>query len=85
MTVSYMYSSPLRRRRSFHHIGLAAACMTTLVGLAFIAAGVVRLELLEEAQADVFPVAMGLALIVLGVLSIASYAVVRGIEWASRG
>jgi uncharacterized membrane protein HdeD (DUF308 family) len=59
--------------------------MTTLVGLAFIAAGVVRLELLEEAQADVFPVAMGLALIVLGVLSIASYAVVRGIEWASRG
>jgi hypothetical protein len=59
--------------------------MTTLVGLTFIAAGVVRLELLEEAQADVFPVAMGLALIVLGVLSIASYAVVRAIEWASRG
>ena len=80
-----MYSSALRRRQSFHRIGIAAACMTTLVGLAFIAAGVVRLELLEEAQADVFPVAMGLALIVLGVLSIASYAVVRAIEWASRG
>ena len=83
MAVSYMYSRPVRGRR-IHYIGMAAACMTTLVGLAFIAAGVVRLELLEEAQADVFPVAMGLALIVLGVLSIASYAVVRAIEWASH-
>jgi hypothetical protein len=84
MTVSYMYSSPLRRRRSFHHIGIAAACMTMLVGLAFIAAGMVRLELWEEAHKDVFPMALGIALVALGVSSIASYAVVRAIEWVSR-
>ena len=84
MALSYMYSNPLRRRRSFHHIGIAAACMTTLVGLAFIATGVVRLELLEEAHRDLFPMALGIALVTLGVLSIASYGVVRAIEWASR-
>jgi uncharacterized membrane protein HdeD (DUF308 family) len=84
MTISYMHSSRLRRRRSFHHIGLAAACMTMLVGLAFIAVGIVRLELLEEAHRDVLPMALGAALVALGVLSIASYAVVRAIEWASR-
>ena len=84
MTISYMYSSPLRRRRSFHHIGIAAACMTTLVGLAFIAAGVVRLDLLEKVQGDILAMALAIALVVLGVLSIASYAVVRAIEWASH-
>ena len=84
MAISYMYSSPLRRRRSFHHIGIAAACVTTLVGLAFIAASVMRLELLEEAHKELFPMALGISLVALGVLSIASYAVVRAIEWASR-
>jgi hypothetical protein len=58
--------------------------MTTLVGLAFIATGVVRLGLLEEAHRDLFPMALGIALVALGVLSIASYGVVRAIEWASR-
>jgi hypothetical protein len=58
--------------------------MTTLVGLAFIAAGVVRLDLLEQAQGDVLAKALVIALVALGVLSIASYAVVRAIEWASR-
>jgi len=58
--------------------------MTTLIGLAFIATGVVRLELLEEAHRDLFPMALGIALVVLGVLSIASYGAVRAIEWASR-
>jgi hypothetical protein len=47
-------------------------------------AGVMRLELLEEAHRDVFPMALGIFLVALGVLSIASYAVVRAIEWASR-
>jgi hypothetical protein len=84
MVTSYMYSSRLRRQRSFHHIGITAACVTTLVGLAFIAAGVMRLELLEEAHRDVFPMALGISLVALGGLSIASYGVVRAIEWASR-
>ena len=57
--------------------------MTTLVGLAFIAAGVVRLDLLEKVQGDILAMALAIALVVLGVLSIASYAVVRAIEWAS--
>jgi len=83
MAISYMYSRPLRRRHT-HYIGIAAACMTTLVGLAFIAAGVVRLDLLEEAQGDVLAKALVIALVALGVLGIASYAVVRAIEWASR-
>jgi hypothetical protein len=58
--------------------------MTTLVGLAFIAAGVVRLDLLEKVQGDILAMALAIALVVLGVLSIASYAVVRAIEWASH-
>ena len=65
-------------------MGMAAACMIMLVGLAFIAAGVVRLDLLEEVQGDIFAMALAIALVVLGVLSIASYAVVRAVEWASR-
>ena len=83
MAVSYMYSRPLRRQR-IHYIGIAAGCMITLVGLAFIAAGVVRLDLLEEGQGDILAMALGIALVALGVLSIASYAVVRVIELASR-
>ena len=43
-----------------------------LLGLAFIAAGMVRLELLKEIQSDIFPVALGFALVAAGVLSIAS-------------
>jgi hypothetical protein len=66
---------------SFHHIGIAAACMTALVGLAFITAGVV---LLKELQVEVSAIALGVALTALGVLSIVSYGVVRAIEWASR-
>ena len=58
--------------------------MTTLVGLAFIAASVVRLELLEETQGDVFAMALAIALVALCVLSIASYGAVRAIGWASR-
>ena len=83
MAVSYMYSRPVRGRR-IHYIGMAAACMATLVGLAFIAAGVVRLDLLEKVQGDILAMALAIALVVLGVLSIASYAVVRAIEWASH-
>ena len=82
MTISYMYSSALRRRRSFHRIGITVACITILVGLAFIATAAVRLDLLEALKGA--PMALGVALVVLGVLSVASYGVVRAIEWASR-
>jgi hypothetical protein len=86
MEISYIYSNALRRQRNFHHIGIAAACIIMLVGLAFIAAGVVRLELLELAHRELFlrVMALGIALVALGALSIASYAAVRAVEWASR-
>ena len=76
-----MGSSALQRRRSFHRIGIATVIMTTLIGLAFITAGVV---LLKELQVEVSAMALGVALTALGVLSIVSYGVVRAIEWASR-
>jgi hypothetical protein len=43
-----------------------------------------RLELLEEAHKELFPMALGISVVALGILSIASYAVVRAIERASR-
>ena len=82
MEISYIDSSALRGQRNFHLIGISAACMIMLVGLAFIAAGLVRLDLV---QGYVFiAMELAIALVVLGVLSIASYAVARAIEWASR-
>jgi len=48
---------------------MAAACMATLVGLAFIAAGVVRLDLLEKVQGDILAMALAIALVVLGDLA----------------
>jgi hypothetical protein len=84
MEISYLYSSALKWQRNFHLIGISAACMIMLVGLAFIAAGLVRLDLLEVQGYVFIAMELAIALIVLGVLSIVSYAVVRAIEWASR-
>ena len=84
MEIFYIYSSALRRQRNFHLIGIAAACMIMLVGLALIAAGLVRLDLLEVQGYVFIAMELAIALVVLGVLSIVSYAVVRAIEWASR-
>jgi hypothetical protein len=54
------------------------------VGLALIGAAVTRLDLFETLGAETFAVAAGFALVLLGVIAIAAYAVVRAIEWASR-
>ena len=53
------------------------------VGLALIGAAVNRLDLFETLGAETFAVAAGFALVLLGVIAIAAYAVVRAIEWAS--
>ena len=79
-----MYSSRLRRSRSFHRIGIGAAAVVMLSGIALIAAAVFRLHLLEVAQGSELAIALGGALVVFSILSIAAYGVVRVIEWANR-
>jgi hypothetical protein len=54
------------------------------VGLALIGAAVNRLDLFETLGAETFALAAGFALVLLGVIAIAAYAVVRAIEWANR-
>jgi hypothetical protein len=77
------YSSALRRRRSFHRMGVGIAGSIIAAGLGFIYAAVVRLELLETIQAETF-LAMGLSFVLLGVIAITAYGVVRAIERLSR-
>jgi hypothetical protein len=54
------------------------------VGLALIGAAVKRLDLFETLGTETFALAVGFALVLLGVIAIAAFAVVRAIEWASR-
>ena len=79
-----MYSSRLRPNRSFHRIGIGAAAVVMLAGVALIAAAVFRLHLLETAMGSELAIAVGGALVVFSILSIAAYGVVRLIEWANR-
>ncbi len=79
-----MFSDTLRRRHRFHRLGLGIAVIVMAAGVALIAAAVVRLNLLEESRGHDLVFALGSALVVLGILSIASYGVVRAIEWANR-
>jgi len=78
------YSSALRRRRSFHRMGLGIAAAITTTGLAFIGAAVIRLELLELLRADTFSIVLGFSFVLLGVIAIAAYGMVRAIERLSR-
>jgi hypothetical protein len=78
-----MYSVRLRRSQSFHRIGIGAAAIVMLAGVALIAAAVFRLNLLETAHGSELAIALGGALVAFGILSIAAYGVVRAIEWAS--
>jgi len=79
-----MYSRTLRRRRSFHRIGIGVAAAVMATGIGLITAAIFRLHLLEEAQDSELAIALGGAMVVLGVLSIAAYGVIRAIEWANR-
>jgi hypothetical protein len=64
-------SNALRRRRSFHRMGLGGAA-------------VIRLELLELLRADTFSIVLGFSFVLLGVIAIAAYGMVRAIERLSR-
>jgi len=55
------------------------------VGLALISAAISRLDLFETLGADTFAVVAGFALVLLGAFAIATYGVIRAIEWVSRG
>jgi hypothetical protein len=50
------------------------------VGLALIGAAVNRLDLFETLGTETFALAVGFALVLLGVIAIAAFAVVRAIE-----
>jgi hypothetical protein len=54
------------------------------VGLALISAAISRLDLFETLGADTFAVVAGFALVLLGAFAIATYGVIRAIEWVSR-
>ena len=54
------------------------------VGLAFVGTAMVRLDLLENLDANAFAMVAGFTLVLLGAVAIASYGVVRAIERASR-
>jgi len=73
-----------RRQRSFSRLAIGVAGAILAAGLALIGAAVNRLDLFETLGAETFAVAAGFALVLLGVIAIAAYAVVRAIEWASR-
>ena len=72
------------RQRSFSRLAIGVAGAIMAVGLALIGAAVNRLDLFETLGDDTFAVAVGFALVLLGVIALAAYAVVRAIEWASR-
>jgi len=78
------FSSGERRQRSFHRLGIAIAGAIIAVGLAFVGTAMVRLDLLENLDANAFAMVAGFTLVLLGAVAIASYGVVRAIEWASR-
>jgi len=79
------YGSESRQRRSFHRLGVAIAGAILAIGLALIGAAISRLDLFETLGADTLGVIAGFALVLLGVFAIATYGVIRAIEWVSRG
>jgi hypothetical protein len=71
--------------RRFHQLGILVSSIVMAIGLTLIAAAAMfRLDLVETINGYDLALALGIALVVLGMLSIASYGVVRAIEWANR-
>ena len=72
------------RHRSFSRLAIGVAGAIIAVGLALVGAAINQLDLFETLGAETFALAAGFALVLLGVIAIAAYAVVRAIEWANR-
>ena len=71
--------------RSFHQLGILVASIVMAIELILIAgAAIFRLNVMETIGSRELALALGGALVVLGIFSIASYCVVRAIEWANR-
>jgi Mg2+/Co2+ transporter CorB len=78
-------SSAARRRRSFHRLGITVAAAVMAIGLAIIAAAVVRLELWEALHEDSLAIVLSMVLAPLAVVCFAVYGVVRAIGWVFGG
>ena len=78
-------SSAARRRRRFHRLGITVAAAVMAIGLAIIAAAVVRLELWEALHEDSLAIVLSMALVPLAVLYLAVYGLVRAIGWVFGG
>ena len=65
------------RQRSFSRLAIGVAGAITAVGLALIGAAVNGLDLFETLGDETFTLAVGFALVLLGVIAIAAYAVVQ--------
>ena len=76
------YSGESGQGRSL--LGIAIAGAIIAVGLALIGAAISRLDLFETLGADSLAVVAGFALVLLGAFAIATYGVIRAIEWVSR-
>jgi hypothetical protein len=78
------FSGESRQGRSFHRLGVAIAGAILAVGLALIGAAISRLDRFETLGANTLAVVAGFALVLLGAFAIATYGVIRAIEWVSR-
>jgi uncharacterized membrane protein YcjF (UPF0283 family) len=84
-TYSSAFSSASRRRRRFRRLGILAAAIVMTIGIAIVAAGVVRLELWMELQHDTLAIVLGFTLIALVAVCLAVYLLVRVIGWVIGG
>ena len=75
------FSGESRQGRSFHRLGVAIAGAFLAIGLALIGAAISRLDLFETLGANTLAVVAGFALVLLGAFAIATYGVIRAIEW----
>jgi len=82
MLRSAMFSTRLERRRQFNRLAVLAAATLFAVGIPLIAVWAVRaFDMFEAAEADRGPIILGvlIALAVLVVLCLITYAVVRAV------
>jgi hypothetical protein len=80
-TYSSPYDSAPRRRDRLHRLGIIAAAMVMMIGIAVVAAGAVRLELWNELQTDTLAIVLGFTPIALAAFCLVVYLVVRVVGW----
>jgi hypothetical protein len=84
MTQGYIhntYGGAALRRRKYHMLGVFIAITLLAVGVAVIAAALVRLDLMEELQNDTLAIVLTIVLGGLGAVCLPVYALVRLAGW----